>query len=400
MTGTSPQSDATTRGPHGWLNWQAQLVGQPRREDAHPDAVVIHPIWEEFALYGDAPLQGGWLTVGPYEFLSVDAPGRPRLGHARKVLVLRMWDHLADGPVERETAIEDDVAHYFGGDIGDELAALLGLAVGRRIRSGGSVRKGLPRGHEPLGYVSEAQHHAPTLEPPAADPMIEGLEKPFTLEQARPLLEKYPRISGDEAVALVRAARQYVDGLWLADTDPRLAWIKLIGALEAGAVGFDDSREPTALEQLKRHRSKLHRALKDAPPEVAETVAGELAGLFNVERKLQSFVKRFDPGPPAVRPAGTGWHFDWADLERAIGVIYEHRSNDLHAGIAFPWVLCDPPPRAEDGIPAEKFWALGVSGKGGRWSAETLPMYLHVFAHLVGGALRNWWGALGARPRP
>lgn len=382
------------RGLHGWINWYAERAGQPRRQHAHPNAVAIHPIWEEFALYTDAPISGPWLQVGPYDVIGLDPVAKPRLGFARKALLLRVWDHLSDEPLSGAPTLRDDIEDYFGGDIGDELAALLGLALARRIKSGGSVRKGLPGTHESLGLPSEMEHHAPALEPPRRAPMIPWLAQPVALTDAQPLLSAYPELAAADAVALVRAARQYVDGLWLADADPRLGWIKLIGAIEIAANRFDDMREESDLEQLKRHRPKLYRALQKAPQDVAETVAGELARLYNVERKLRSFVKRFDPGPPPTRPAGTAWHFDWATLDSALTIIYDHRSRDLHDGIAFPWILCEPPYLAEDGVASERFWALGVSGKGGQWTAESLPMYLHVFAHLAGGALRKWWADL------
>src|SRR4051794_30100382 len=92
--------EAQIRGPHGWLNWVAERTGQPRRTEAHPDSMVIHPIWEEFALYMDAPIAGGWLTVGPYKFIGLSPPERARLGYARKVLLLRAWDHLEDAPLK------------------------------------------------------------------------------------------------------------------------------------------------------------------------------------------------------------------------------------------------------------------------------------------------------------
>jgi hypothetical protein len=379
-------------GPHGWLNWYAQREGQPRRTSGHPGSVVIHPIWEEFAVYTDVRLEGGWLMTGPFEFIAIDTLTTPVLGQARKLLLLRAWDHLVDGPPTRDAEVRDDVLHYFGGDIGDEIAALLGLALARRFRSGGRVRLGLPG--DPLGHPDEILHHAPALEPPHRRAMIAALADPVTLTDAAELLSVYPEMDSRDAVALVRGARQYVDGLWLADADPRLAWIKLIGALEAVANRFDDKRQETAIQQLKRHRKGLYRDLSARSPEVLETVAEEFARLYNVERKVWSFVRRFDPGPPAVRPQGMGWRFDWSRLGEALAIIYQHRSRDLHDGIAFPWPLCEPPHRTEDGLPAERFPALGVRGRGGQWSAEILPMYLHVFAHLVGGALRAWWASL------
>jgi hypothetical protein len=391
-------NDATAdelRGPHAWLNWYAERAGRPRRREMHPDSVVIHPIWEEFALYTDAPIQGPWLELGPYEIITLDPSARPRLGQARKALLLRMWDHLSDDPTGGAPPLRDDVEHYFGGDLPDELAALLGLALDRRVRSGGSVRAGYPGIHAELGSPSEIRHHAPALEPPQREPMIPWLGEPV-VPAATPLLETYPELEAADAVALVRAARQYVDGLWLADGDPRLAWIKLFGALEVAANREDDTRDESDMEQLKRHKRRLYRAVTEAGPEVAETVAREVARLFHVEAKLRSFLKRFDPGPPAVRPA-PAWQFDWTKLDEALHILYGHRSRDLHDGIAFPWALCEPPHLTDDGTPAERFAWLGVSGRGGQWTAEQLPIYLHVFAHVAGGALREWWATLPRR---
>src|SRR4029077_2880524 len=226
--------DALLRGPPGWLNWYAQQHGQARREAAHPENVVIEPIWEEFLLYADADLTGRWLELGPYEVQSLSPSGQSRLGFAQRALLLRAWDHLVDVPAPASSDVRTDVQSYFGGDVGDEFAALLGLALSRRIRSGGRVRQGLPelpgkdRSRPSLGMPSEALHRTPALEPPLWEPMIPWLGQPVALSDAERLLSTYPKLTGDDAVALVRAARQYVDGLWLADSDPRLAWIKLI----------------------------------------------------------------------------------------------------------------------------------------------------------------------------
>jgi hypothetical protein len=214
--------------------------------------------------------------------------------------------------------------------------------------------------------------------------------RPALLNDVPAQLETYPALNGADAVALVRAARQYGDALWLADGDPRLAWIKLVGALEVAANHFDDGRQQTPVAQLRRHRRALYSKLRDHP-DALEAVAREFARMFNVERKVRKFVRQFDPGPPTTRPDGAGWHFDWSGLDSAIGVIYNHRSRDLHDGIAFPWPLCEPPFVAEDGLPAERFPAEGMSARGGQWTKVQLPMYLHVFEHLVGGALRRWW---------
>ncbi len=233
---------APIRGPHGWLNWYAERIGRPRREQEHPESVVVQPLWEEYALYTDAGIDGPWLQLGPYEFILLDQSAPSRLGAVRKALILRVWDHLSDEPPRGRVPLRHDVEHYFGGDIGDELATLLGLALGRRVRSGGPVRQGLSSS-EHIGFPTETNHHQPMLEAPRRTPMIHWVADRVALPDADALLRRYPELDVADAVALVRAARQYVDGLWVADGDPRLAWIKLISALEAAANRFDDTRE-------------------------------------------------------------------------------------------------------------------------------------------------------------
>ena len=379
-------------GPHGWINWYCQRTGLPRRTERHPDAVVVRPIWEEFALYTDCDLDGH-IDEGPYEVFTIDhSPAR--IGEAQKRLLLRMWDHMPDEPPSREVEPRASVDVYFGGDLDDELAALLGLALGRRVRSGGSVRQGLPLADvdQPLGYPMEYMHAAPALERPRRASMIPAVADRASLGDAVGLFRTYPVVPAADAVALLRAARQYVDALWLADADPRLSWLKLVGALEAAASRLDDVSYETPVDQLKRHRRRLYDKLKDAPAALT-AVASEIAGTFYPERKLRSFVKRFDPGPPAHRPEARGWQFDWSKLDAALHVVYEHRSNDLHAGIAFPLPLCLPPFRPESGPAAEQFTGA-TGGQGGRWADDELPMCLHVFAHVVRGALCNWWASL------
>jgi hypothetical protein len=56
--------------------------------------------------------------------------------------------------------------------------------------------------------------------------------------------------------------------------------------------------------------------------------------------------------------------------------------------------MCEPPDRHISEVPSERFYFLGISTKGGRWKADDLPIHLHVFGHIAGGALRNWWASL------
>jgi hypothetical protein len=350
-------------------------------------------VWEEYALYSDADLSGE-LDFGPYQLLMTLATNR-RIGHATQTLVFRYRDHLLSEPL-RATREELDLGGWTGGDIGDQAAAVLSLALARRVRSGGVVRQGFQPG-DPLGRPYAMTHHAPSLVEPTRGTMLPGIGDAAPVRGAATLLERYGLLSGVDAVALTRAAGQYADALWWADADPRICWIKLVGALEVAANRWDGAQaddDPVAL--LKRHRGPLYGRLKRIDGRAVDVVAQSLAGLLNVERKMLAFTLRFAPGPPDARPEGA--RVDFKDLEPGLRQIYELRSRDLHDGVAFPAPLCEPPIGDGHGF-HERFPALGVQSGGGYWPAETLPMYLHTFAHIVGGALRNWWASL-ATPGP
>lgn len=374
------------------MNWNAERQGCPRRSDRHPDAVVIEPRWAEYVLCSDADIGGAWLELGPFVIQSVMNGAPSRMGIVRRPLLLRYWDHLCDAP-SGSVPLKTDVEDYVGGDIGDEMAALLGLALSRRIRSGGMTRRDVGDSH-PLGIAFEDD--SPYLEPPRRDPMIWWIAQPADLSDARGLLARYPTLAREDAVALVRAARQYVEGLWYADLDPRIAWVKLIGALETAAAREDDSRRETNRERLKRHNPALHALLDGLDPLLADGIAGQVAGLFKAQQKVMDFVEKYKADEPPVRPDAQALQVDWSSVDETFKTIYGHRSRELHQGLAFPWPLSRPPfPDAGTPVPPERFAAIAMATHGAQWSADDLPMYLHVFAHLVGGTLRNWWASKG-----
>lgn len=377
------------QGPAGWVNWQAARLGMPRRTKPSQRSLMLRPIWEEFAFYSDANVWVNELSVGPFDFIPIGANVRPRVGKLERALVMRRWDHIFDRS-EHAAGEHDPVSYMVGGDVGEEMSALLGLALGRRFRSGGTVREAIAPEEVPIGSPNEMYHQPPVLESPHDHPMIPWIVDEVSLEEARSLFELYPTLDGVDAVALVRSARQYVDGLWLADSDPRLAWIKFVGALEAASNRRDDARHEDPVAQLKRHKPALHRLLAHESPEALEAVAGEVARLYWQSSKVWSFVKAFDPGPPSIRPEEDFLRFDWSRLEEAIFTFYDYRSRDLHDGIPWPIGLCQPPEPTESGLTE-----VANMGYRAHMDKELPLMEMYVFAYLVGGAIRNWWRSFG-----
>jgi hypothetical protein len=382
------------RGPHGWLNWRAHLAGRPQR-DSTGEGVILRPSWTEYALYSDAHITGAALA-GPFTLLLAMGGPKSEVGRSSLQLVLRAHDHLPEPDFPAFDPGVEDVADYYGGDIGDEFAALLSLILGCRLRSGGVLRQAFA-GRDPLGQPWEALHDPPTLISPRQETMLPGIAGGVSLAEAEELLSTYPHLQGEDAVVLVRAAQQYADGLWLADADPQLAWITLVSAVETAASRWKSATFPTPVEQLRSHRPKVYRALRDGPRDVLEQVADDLAHTFNAEHKFKQFLEIFDPGPPGVRPVGA--QVDWENLKDALITVYHWRSRALHGGLPFPAPLCEPPPVVSGEAHMERFGLIAAAGSGGSWPADKLPMYLHVFAHLVRGALTNWWTSM-AEPKP
>jgi len=203
-TRPSPAPEGTTAGagPWGWENARAKLAGQP---------------WAgalEVACYTDALQLDGLATSGPYAAMvplafpdyRLERVGQPRMG-----LVIRIERHLSsDDPDEYidEAWVQRGKKVAHGGDAGEELAALLSLALGIRLRAGGIARVFHPSDVDERGFPHQVERAAPYLPQPARWRLL-----PYTtltsvdLGTAAVLLDIYPQLSATQARALVRAAR-------------------------------------------------------------------------------------------------------------------------------------------------------------------------------------------------
>ena len=137
--------------PLGWANWRALLEGKPSL-----GAV-------EVGCYTDASPTGQLEDgLGPLQVINT-VPGERQIGLANMALVIRLEMHqkLEPGQVSWSRT---NVASYTGADAGDELGALLAVALGIRCRSGGMIRNFEPG--DPRGQPSEFDHARPYLAPP------------------------------------------------------------------------------------------------------------------------------------------------------------------------------------------------------------------------------------------
>jgi hypothetical protein len=375
-----PEPPSEAPGPDGWANWR------PQRANA-PSAGAV-----EFAGYTDAQLLEEQVDLGPCRLLNTFGVAARQPGRVPLSLVVRMERHgVTDARVGSWEVT--NTATWHGGGLDDEFAALVSLALGIRLQSGGLSRLFDPGG-DARGRPVHYDHVPPYLPPPRRAPLLPTITGPARLGEAAERLAGYPELTAAQANALVKAARAWQEAVWVADADPRQAWLRLVGALEAAAVQWHRSdRSPE--EQLVATRPRLaHRLQRDAPAELYRWVAKDLAGVFKAADKFIDFTMAHLPDPPAVRPP-EGFQVGWDRMTEHLAAVYEWRSRDLHDGTPIPEPMCEPPHRIDAASPAPSEVPLGVGTRRGNATWVTAgtsdtpgtPMLLHTFAYIVRSAL-------------
>ncbi len=315
----------------------------------------------EIPLYSDATL--GFfdqLRAGPYQFFRT-VPSNACEKPFRTIMVMRVDAHITKDDLAWLADLEKtDDAAYHGGDLNDEIAALLSLLLGVRLMPGTETRQFNSR-FDPLGIPGDSSV-IPTLGISSAQTIIPRLQRREGVRTLPGLFETYPILEKTDALMLVKAARQYQQAIWYADTDQNLAWLMLVSAVETAANHWRNERVAS--------------------------------------KKFIEFVSHFLPGPPESRPSAMG-RFPFEEktkLEEALRKIYNYRSKALHEGKPFPAPMCHSPGRygGDDEI-AEIPTGLATGALGSTWRHEDTPMALHTFEHIVRSSLTEWWRSMVGR---
>jgi hypothetical protein len=345
----------------------------------------------EYPLFTDTHVVGEIADgIGPYQVLNCIPDQRP--DPHRPALVLRVTSHASWSYGEMEAT---DTTRYHGGTDSDEFAALLSLCLGIRLKSGGATRW-FPVGGDPRGRpwsFRQYGHPDPIVVRSAWGPVLPGTQRERNLAEAQRLCT-LPDLSPTQSIALIRAARLYQDAVWIAESEPALAWLLLVSAVEAAAGEWRRQENPPR-EIVQVWRPDLDLLLEQqGGPEFAERVAAILADSVRATSKFVKFCITFVPPPPTERPPAHR-QIAWTDtkLRKPLSKIYDYRSKALHEGTPFPAPMCMPPMKYEEAY-AECVPGTAAAGFGGVWRVKDLPMYLHVFEYIARNALISWWDSL------
>ena len=277
---------------------------------------------------------------------------------------------------------------------GDNLKLLV-LGLGARIRAGGMSRRYDFRG-DPLGHpVAWEETPKPILNIRSTRPRLPEVAGTTSLDQLE-LLLSIPRLKPTQYVSLVRACNFYQDALWLAESEPNLAWLMFVSALETAANEFNSSKG-SAEQRLRESKPDLVTILEDANiPDLVVQVADILVDTLGATSKFINFTINFLPLEPAIRPAQ--WlRLKWSkgQFKKILNIVYKYRSRSLHAGLPFPKPMFDPPFMEADAIPSEiPMIGLAASSRGGTWIPKDAPINLHSFHYVVRKVLLEWWKSM------
>jgi hypothetical protein len=302
-------------GPWGWENakaWKKQL----------PSCGAL-----EIACYTDVPQLSLDINVGPLYALDSGAAFRSRYrpvnGIPQNELVVRVEQYLAPEPgcyLDKDWD-QADPSVYHGGDAGQEVATLLSLSLGIRMRSGGIIRVFHPD-EDPRGHPYEFEEQIPYLLQPYGRRVLPYTRWPWDVETSMvELLGTYANLSSEQARALVRSARAYQEALWIAESDPRQASLRLVSAVEA-ATQLVDSDAPAPTRLKTAFPDIADRVIRMGDSELVEWITNKFPDQGRSTAKFVDFLLRFRPRPPRRRPWATSDQVSWTRLRKQLNRIY------------------------------------------------------------------------------
>jgi hypothetical protein len=293
--------------------------------------------------------------------------------------------------------IEDNTA--------DQIAVLLSLVLGIRVKSGMLLRGFDKNGEEKLPLDPMLYNNPPPVKLikndimvvlPTAIRDVYGDNRGFSLDKAEPYLSCFYKLTVSQAEALIRAAKLYRDALWLVESTPELSWIMLVSAIEV--VAKDEIKNTvTPEEELERIEPKLAKDIKlCGDSTLLSRIAKRFTSEESISKKYREFLIKFLPESPPKRLPGR--QINWDDLKlttnkNPLSIIYNYRSKALHAGNSFPptmsWIF-----RSAEGIPYDLAetpteYNMFLDGKIVKRKPEV--MMLSIFEYIVRNALLKWW---------
>ena len=206
-------------------------------------------------------------------------------------------------------------------------------------------------------------------------------------------------------VYIIKAAKLYSDAIFLGETEPNIAFILLISAIESVAEGYFYASDIKNFSDLFEKESKICEIMQTTKATYG-VQKKSISKLFKgnkidnkkniqIDIKFMFFLIKFMPNisPPNIGDIPKHYQLAWNDKEKmleAFATIYNYRSRYLHDGTSFPLPMLLSPLQFPFKFYPEK--PPANCSHGGIYFYEMdLPMYLYVFEYIVQQSIQNWW---------
>lgn len=365
-------------GTHAWINWRA----------FDPAAVAIED--SEGELHSDREFVGGPASFGPYALTPI-MRGSHSVGES-VILHEAIHTNLSPEVVIDGKLAKADSSAYHGGTIGDEIAALVSLELGVRLRYAGMRQTSGIRypDDEPRSPITFEVPRLVRPGPPDLEILPRVMHRPASLNRLE-LLPSFPKLDEGTQAELVRAARAYAGAIWWANEDPNQAWLQLVTAVETAAK-CRQTVSASSVELIEELWPELWAVMDGADDATRFSMSELVAPQMKATRTFLDFVTECAPTPPDPRPEFP--ELDWDRMRKHARTIYTHRSNALHEAKPFPAPMLEFPAIERSGAIQEAPFGLNSGALGGVWDAKETPMLLSTFEYIARGALLHWWAEM------
>lgn len=347
----------------------------------------------EFPLYSDSHITGELKDdKSPYKLLNMIASFNNQ-EVVKDTITLRInW--FIDSRTSYK--VKTDITRYHGGWVTDEIASLISLRLGIRMKAGEMTRSFDCYSDDPLGSPCSTRERAPQINIKARGAILPSAVKTVNIEQINDI-HLLSKLTEYEYIALVRSARMYQEALWVAESEPELAWLMLISAVETAANHWSSEKE-SPVERLRTAKPELAKILLESGGEtLLQSVAIEIASTLGSTNKFIKFCLEFFPEEPEKRP-NNGYKVKWSKtgFRDILNKLYGYRSSALHGGIPFPAPLCTPPEYISHNMCFTEKGGSGLATHtlGASWESKDLPITMNTFHYFVNGVLNKWWRSL------
>lgn len=286
----------------------------------------------------------------------------------------------------------------------EEIAAILSLSLGIRIKAGNKNREfsiNLNNGTNYFGSVLNIQAH---LNPSPINlfnnyPIVPNAVRfqakkcSVCLNDSKACFEHIFKIKDlKKYSSVIRAAKLYSDALWLSEKEPQLSWILLVSAIETAADASGNSQK-NSNDLLQKFYPDLAEVIDKCGNHNAKIKAKVSEILYlPATKKFVEFITEHYPKPKINDDVPEIYRVNWEEFEIILKKIYELRSKALHSGQPFPDPMCEQPFKSINNniIMAEKP-LIGPEFLGESiLDTENKPLLLWKFEDIVRNSLLNW----------